>query len=60
MDKKEPNYKAFIPIGFSFLTIGIVFLKKSPAIGIAFIGLGISWIAIGYTKSKNKKDENSK
>ncbi|MBN2858408.1 MAG: hypothetical protein JXN63_08400 [Candidatus Delongbacteria bacterium] len=58
MEKKEPDYKAFVPIGFSFLAIGIVFLKKSPGIGLAFIGIGISWISIGYSKSKNKKGGN--
>ncbi|HXK49651.1 MAG TPA: hypothetical protein PKW56_04215 [Clostridiales bacterium] len=58
MDKKEPDYKAFIPIGFSFFAIGVVFLKKSPGIGLAFIGLGISWIAIGYKKSKTKKGDS--
>ncbi len=62
MDKKETDHKAFIPLGFSFLAIGIVFLRKSTGMGIAFMGLGISWIVIGKMRSKkknhNKEDNN--
>jgi len=60
MDIKRSDNKAFTPIGFSFLAIGIVFLKKTPGIGIAFIALGISWIVIGKTKNKKNKEESGK
>ena len=46
--RKEPNYQAFFSIGIIWLPVGVVFmLTINLAIGIAFMGLGASYIAIG-------------
>ncbi len=60
MERSKLDFKIFIPIGISFCVIGIVLSKRSPAIGLTFLGLGISWIAIGKAKSKNKNDGGEK
>jgi hypothetical protein len=53
-DSKKPNYKAFIPIGITFMGTGVVFLTAvNPAIGLGLIGVGIAFIAIGI-KNKDK------
>ncbi|MGD9328869.1 MAG: hypothetical protein PVH48_07885 [Cyclobacteriaceae bacterium] len=53
-EPKKPNYKAFIPVGITFLGTGVVFMAAvNPAIGLAFIGVGIAFIAIGV-KNKDK------
>lgn len=45
---KKPNYKAFIPIGITFIGAGIVFITAvNPTIGIGMAGVGIAFIAIG-------------
>jgi len=62
MKKQEVNYKAFLPLGFSFIGVGVVLMAAiHPALGTPFIGLGIIWIAIALAKMKEaeKKDEPS-
>ncbi len=50
------NYKAFIPIGITFLGAGIIFLiTVNNVIGYSLIGVGIMWIAIGLRKRKENK-----
>lgn len=45
---KEPNYQVFFIIGIAWVPIGIVFMVTiNFVIGIAFMGLGASYIAIG-------------
>ena len=45
---KEPNYQVFFRVGFIWLPAGVVFMIAiNPVIGIAFLGLGASYIAIG-------------
>jgi hypothetical protein len=54
-DTQKPNYKAFIPVGITFLGTGVVFIAAvNPAIGLGLIGVGIAFIAVGI---KNKKKE---
>jgi len=46
--EKSINYKVFIPIGITFLGVGIVFmLTFNIVLGISFLGIGGAWIAIG-------------
>ena len=53
-DTKKPNYKAFIPVGITFMGAGVVFLAAvNPAIGLGLIGVGIAFMAIGI-KNKDK------
>ncbi len=52
-ESKKPNYKAFIPIGITFIGSGIVFMTAvNPAIGIAMAGVGIAFIAIGVNHKR--------
>ena len=57
---RTPNYKIFFILGLSWIPIGIVFLVTiNTVLGIAFMGLGISYIAIGLTnrdKWETKED----
>ena len=47
---QEPNYQTFYMLGMSFIPIGIVFMiTVSPAF-IAFMGLGICYMAIGLAR----------
>ena len=60
MERSKPNFKVFIPLGIVFIGAGIVFLKNNTGTGVALIAVGLSWIAIGYAKTKKKKDESDK
>jgi magnesium-transporting ATPase (P-type) len=54
----EPNYQVFFILGTAWLPIGVVFmLTINLVIGIAFMGMGASYMAIGLAnrdKWKNK------
>jgi tryptophan-rich sensory protein len=56
---RDIDYKVFYSLGFVWMPIGIVFMiAVNPAIGIAFMALGFSYIAIGLAnrdKWKNKE-----
>ena len=56
--KKEVNYQVFYYLGFIWIPIGIVFMiSVNVAIGVAFMGLGASYIAIGLAnKDKWQKE----
>jgi magnesium-transporting ATPase (P-type) len=44
----EPNYQFFFIMGIAWIPIGIVFMVTiNLVIGIAFMGLGLSYMAIG-------------
>ena len=44
----EPNYRAFFNIGMVLIPVGVVFMIAiNPAIGIAFMAMGITYLAIG-------------
>ncbi len=44
----EPNYQVFFNLGLLWIPIGIVFMITiNFVLGIAFMGLGMSYIAIG-------------
>jgi hypothetical protein len=55
---REIDYKTFFSIGIIWLPVGVVFMiTVNPAIGIALMAIGISYIAIGLAnkdKWKNK------
>ncbi len=55
----EVNYKIFFILGLVWIPIGIVYMITiNTAIGIAFMGLGVVYIAIGLAnKDKWKKEE---
>ena len=54
---KEIDYQVFFSIGIIWIPAGIVFLMTiNPALGFAFIALGVSYLAIGLAnKDKWKK-----
>ncbi len=44
----ETNYQIFFNIGVIWIPIGVVFMiAVNPAIGIAFMSMGIAYVAIG-------------
>ena len=50
----EPNYQVFFSIGMIWIPVGVVFMiAVNPAIGIAFMALGIIYLAIGLA-NRNK------
>ena len=53
----EPNYQVFFVLGILWMPIGIVFMMTiNLVIGVAFLGLGISYLAIGLAnRDKWKK-----
>ena len=57
--KQEPDYRVFYYLGFVWLPIGVVFMiAVNVAMGIVFMGLGASYIAIGLAnkdKWQNKQ-----
>lgn len=57
INKKEPNYQVFFIIGFIWIPVGIVFMITiNPVLGVAFMGLGVSYIAIGL-RNRDKWDK---
>jgi len=45
---KEPNYRVFFNLGLVWLPVGVVFMIAiNTVIGIVFLGLGASYLAIG-------------
>ena len=55
----EINYKIFFIVGLVWIPIGSVYMiAVNLVMGIAFMGLGVSYIAIGLAnKDKWKKEE---
>ena len=56
----EPNYQVFFIIGTAWLPIGVVFmLTINIMIGIAFMGMGASYMTIGLANRDkwDKKEE---
>ena len=56
----EPNYQVFFIIGIAWIPIGSVFMITiNIVMGIAFMGLGVSYIAIGLAnRDKWEKKED--
>ena len=58
MKKQEPNYKAFIPIGITFMGAGVALSAAvNPGIGVGLIGVGIVFIIIGIKKSREEANK---
>ena len=57
--KGEPNYQVFFNIGMVWIPVGVVFmLTINIVIGIAFMGMGVSYMAIGLSnRDKWEKKE---
>ena len=55
--KTQINYQAFFFMGLTFVGTGVVFIAAvNSGLGVAFMGLGIVWMIIGWTnKDKWKK-----
>jgi len=54
---QKPNYKAFIPIGITFMGAGVTFMVAvNPALGAGLIAVGVVYMVIGVRKSKD--DQN--
>lgn len=44
----EPNYQVFFNVGMIWIPVGVVFMIAiNPTIGIAFMAMGITYLAIG-------------
>ena len=44
----EPNYRVFLNVGMTWIPVGVVFMIAiNPAIGIAFMAMDITYLAIG-------------
>ena len=56
---KEPDYQVFFLLGIIWIPVGVVFLVTiNPALGLAFMALGIVYMTIGLAnKDKWKKKE---
>jgi len=54
---REPNYQVFFILGIAWIPIGIVFMVTiNLVIGIAFMGMGVSYMVIGLAnRDKWKK-----
>jgi hypothetical protein len=51
------NYKAFIPIGITFIGAGVTFMVAvNTAIGAGLIAVGVAYLIIGARRSKG--DQN--
>jgi hypothetical protein len=49
-NKKQPNYRAFVGIGTTFMGVGVVFIAAvNPGVGVAFLGFGIVFLVIGLS-----------
>lgn len=50
---QRPNYKAFIPIGITFMGAGVTFMVAvNPAIGAGLITVGVVFMIVGVRKSR--------
>ncbi|KYK27733.1 hypothetical protein AYK20_07905 [Thermoplasmatales archaeon SG8-52-1] len=56
---EEPNYQVFFSIGLVWIPAGVVYMITiNPALGVVFMVLGLSYIAIGLAnRDKWKKKE---
>ena len=60
-DTGETNYQAFFYIGINWIPVGVVFMITiNTALGIAFIGIGVSLIAIGLSNSDKWEKRSNK
>jgi hypothetical protein len=58
MTKKEPNYKAFIPIGITFMGAGVALMAAiNPGVGVGLIGVGVVFLIIGIKKTREEDDK---
>jgi len=54
----EPNYQVFFILGIAWIPIGIVFMVTiNRVIGIAFMGMGVTYMAIGLA-NRDKWEKN--
>ena len=50
------NYKAFVPIGITFIGAGVTFMiAVNPPIGAGLIAVGVVFVIIRARKDQNKK-----
>ena len=57
---REPNYQVFFILGICWMPVGIVFMTAvNTAIGIAFMVLGMAYLAIGLA-NRDKWDKKGK
>ena len=54
---KEPDYRAFLIMGISFLPMGIIFTAAISPGFIGFAGLGVVYIAIGLANRDKWKEQ---
>jgi hypothetical protein len=56
---REINYQVFFYLGISWIPIGCVFMIAiNPGLGIAFMGMGASYIVIGLA-NRDKWEKNT-
>lgn len=56
---QKPNYKAFIPVGITFMGAGVTFMiTVNPGIGAGLIGVGVAFVIVGARKSREDKNSS--
>ena len=51
------NYKAFVPVGVTFIGVGVTFMVAvNPAIGAGLIAVGVAYMVIGARRSKDNQN----
>jgi mannitol-specific phosphotransferase system IIBC component len=51
------NYKAFIPIGITFMGAGVTFMVAvNPGVGAGLIAVGVAFMIVGVRKSKDNQN----
>ena len=53
------NYKAFIPVGITFIGAGVTFmLAVNSLIGVGLLGVGAAFVIIGAVRSREDKNSS--
>ena len=64
-EAKKIDYQAFVGVGFSFFSAGVVFMilgltSDFPvALGISFFGLGLIYLVLGLTNRNRGKEKRT-
>ena len=58
---KTSDYKAFLPIGITFLAVAVVFLATGANAGlwIAFFSIGMTFLILSQTGKGDKKKKSA-
>ena len=55
-NEQKINYKAFVPIGITFIGSGITFMiAVNSMVGAGLIGIGLAFVIIGAKRTKDNR-----